>query len=122
MLGALRIDGEANFARGQSAVKHRGGGGSHEFQKLINEKEITHEMVPIGDHKSLGIVDRFARTLKTKLTKIFIARKDTNWRDYIDKVVEKYNNTEHSGIGDIKPNDATAPYYMHLLDNKQKSF
>ena len=96
---------------------------SHEFQKLMKEKEITHDMVPVGDHKSLGIVDRFARTLKTKLTKIFIARKDTNWIDYIDKVVEKYNNTEHSGIGDIKPNDATAPYFMHLITaiNKQKS-
>lgn len=96
---------------------------SHEFQKLMKEKEITHNMVPIGDHKSLGVVDRFARTLKTKLTKIFIATKSTNWISFIDKVVEKYNNTEHSGIGDIKPNDATAPYFMHLITaiNKQKS-
>ena len=96
---------------------------SHEFQKLMKEKEITHDMVPIGDHKSLGIVDRFARTLKTKLTKIFIARKETNWIDYIDKVVEKYNNTEHSGIGDIKPIHANEPYYVHLIAaiNKEKS-
>lgn len=96
---------------------------SHEFQKLMKEKEITHDMVPVGDHKSLGIVDRFARTLKTKLTKIFIARKETNWIDYIDKVVEKYNNTEHSGIGDIKPIHANEPYYVHLIAaiNKEKS-
>ena len=95
----------------------------HEFQKLMKEKEITHDMVPVGDHKSLGIVDRFARTLKTKLTKIFIARKETNWIDYIDKVVEKYNNTEHSGIGDIKPIHANEPYYVHLIAaiNKEKS-
>lgn len=96
---------------------------SHEFQKLMKEKEITHDTVPVGDHKSLGIVDRFARTLKTKLTKIFIARKETNWIDYIDKVVEKYNNTEHSGIGDIKPIHANEPYYVHLIAaiNKEKS-
>jgi hypothetical protein len=96
---------------------------SHDFQKLMKEKEITHDMVPVGDHKSLGVVDRFARTLKTKLTKIFIARKETNWIDFVDKVVEKYNNTEHSGIGDIKPIHANEPYYVHLIAaiNKEKS-
>jgi hypothetical protein len=80
-------------------------------------------MVPIGDHHSLGIVDRFARTLKSKLTKIFIARNNTNWVDFIDKVVEKYNNSPHSGIGEIKPNDATDPYNMQLIAsiNHQKS-
>ena len=96
---------------------------SHEFQKLMDSKDVLHDMVPIGDHHSLGIVDRFARTLKAKLTKIFIARNNTNWVDYIDKVVEKYNNTEHSGIGEIKPNDATEPYNMQLIAsiNHQKS-
>jgi len=97
---------------------------SHEFQKLMDNNDILHNMVPIGDHHSLGIVDRFARTLKAKLTKIFIAKNSTNWVDHIDKVVEKYNNTSHSGIGEIKPNEASDPYNMHLIAsiNHQKSF
>ena len=38
-------------------------------------------------------------------------------------MVEKYNNTEHSGIGDIKPIHANEPYYVHLIAaiNKEKS-
>lgn len=96
---------------------------SHEFQKLMKENNILHDTVPIGDHHSLGVVDRFARTLKTKLTKIFIAKNNTNWVDFIDALIKRYNNTPHSGIGEIIPNQANEPYYAQLISalNKQKS-
>ena len=40
---------------------------SRDFQKLMDDYNIIHETVPINDHESLGIVDRFARTLKQRL-------------------------------------------------------
>ena len=74
------------------------------FQLLLNKYNIMHDTVPIGDHFSLGIIDRFARTFKTKLTKIFLRTKKTNWIDYIDKVVDLYNDTPHTSLAGIAPN------------------
>ena len=85
------------------------------FQEIIDHNKIFYEYVPVGDHFSLGIVDRFARTLKTKFTKIFIARQDSNWIDHLKPVIDKYNNTPHSALGDIKPNDADEPFNMKVI-------
>lgn len=76
------------------------------FQALLKKHEIAHDMNIVGDHNALGIVDRFARTIKTIFTKIFIRTKKTNWIDSLDKIVDRYNEMPHSGILDIKPNDA----------------
>ena len=77
-----------------------------DFQKLLDKHDIIHDTVPIGSHESLGIVDRFARTIKTKFTRIIEKNKVANWIDYIDKVVNQYNNTPHSSLLDIKPSQA----------------
>lgn len=82
---------------------------SDECQAYFKKHEINHNTVPIGDHKSLGLIDRFARTLKTILHKRFLIHNTTNWIDVIDTIVDQYNNTPHSGIDDIAPNDATLP-------------
>ena len=82
---------------------------SKETQKLFNQNEIVHNTVPVGDHHSLGIIDRFARTLKTILHKRFIKYDSLNWVDILPKIVENYNNSPHSSIDDIKPNEANNP-------------
>ena len=79
---------------------------ANKFKKLIEHQGIYHNFVPIGDHNSLGIVDNFAKQIKKRLTKIFLMKKENNWVDYIDQLVSKYNDTPHSGIADIKPNEA----------------
>ena len=76
------------------------------FQALLKKHEISHDMNIVGDHRALGIVDRFARTIKTVLTKLFIRTKKTNWIDSLDRIVDRYNEMPHTGILDIKPNDA----------------
>jgi hypothetical protein len=38
----------------------------------------------VGDDNALGIVDRFARTLKTIITHHFVHNKTKNWIDKID--------------------------------------
>ena len=85
------------------------------FQKLLKRYDIDHDMNIVGDHHALGVVDRFARTLKSILTKIFLRNEKNNWYDYLEKVIDRYNNTPHSGILDIKPNDADIDENIALL-------
>ena len=82
---------------------------SDECQTYFEKHHINHTTVPVGDHHSLGIIDRVARTLKTILNKRFIIFKTTNWIDVLPTIVEQYNNTPHVAIDDIKPNDANIP-------------
>jgi transposase InsO family protein len=88
---------------------------SNKFKQFIEHKKINHVFVPIGDHNSLGIIDRFARTIKQRLTKIFLMNKENNWIDHIDGLISKYNNSPHSAIGEIKPNDADKPDNIAII-------
>ena len=90
------------------------------FQKLLKTYEVDHDMNIVGDHHALAIVDRFARTLKSILTKIFLRNKKNNWYDYLEKVINTYNNSPHSGILDIKPNDADTDDNISLLVEHNK--
>ena len=88
---------------------------SNKFKQLIEYENIMHVFVPINDHNSLGIIDRFARTIKQRLTKIFLNKKSNNWIDYIDPLISKYNDTGHSAIANIKPKDASKPENIPII-------
>ena len=88
---------------------------ANKFKQLVEHNNISHVFVPINDHNALGIIDRFARTIKQRLTKIFLNKKENNWIDYIDQLISKYNDTPHSSIGNIKPNDASAPDNVAII-------
>ena len=75
------------------------------FQEYLSNNNIAHNVVILNDHQSLGIIDRFARTLKSILNAYFIRNDDTNWIRILDKVIKQYNNTPHKSLNDIKPND-----------------
>lgn len=77
------------------------------FQKLLDKHNIFHMTNTVEDHKALGIIDNFAKRIKTTLGKYF-ARYDTaNWIDYLDKIVKQYNNTPHSALYELSPNQVT---------------
>ena len=76
------------------------------FKKMIDAKSIIHIMNEVGDHNSLGIIDRFSKTIKTEIAKHMTGNNTTNWADKLDDFINRYNNTEHSSINDIKPKDA----------------
>jgi hypothetical protein len=64
---------------------------------MFDEYDIIHNtVIARDDHKALGIIDRFALTLKTILNKLYIRKKNTNWIDDIYDVIDRYNNTPHS--------------------------
>lgn len=77
-----------------------------EFQDIIDNKDINHVKVSVGDHHALGIIDRFTRTLKEMIHKHFTENNTTNWVDVLQTTINTYNNNPHDGINEIKPNDA----------------
>lgn len=79
---------------------------SDEFQTFLKKLGITHNTVILNDHHALGIVDRFARTLKTILSKYYIRFNTTNWIDILQRIINNYNNTKHTGILKLSPNEA----------------
>jgi hypothetical protein len=72
----------------------------------LDDNNCIHDTVPIGDHKALRIIDRWARTLKTILTKVFLENGNTRWSDELDTIVNKYDNTPHDTLEDHTPNEA----------------
>jgi len=77
-------------------------------QKLFEDNNIIHDVVIArDDHRALGIIDRFALTIKSILSKLFIIIDKTNWIDTIDEIIDNYNNTPHSSIENLTPNQAT---------------
>ena len=90
---------------------------SNKFQQYLNHNRIAHDEVVLNNHKALGIIDRFARSLKEILMELFLKNKNTNWIKYIEKICNNYNKTPNAGIDDIKPNEATTPENnMHILE------
>jgi transposase InsO family protein len=79
---------------------------SKRFQAYIEEGNINFIPVAINDHHALGVLDRFALTLKRILTKYRIANKDANWVNILEKVIKIYNNTPHTALLKMTPSQA----------------
>jgi hypothetical protein len=89
---------------------------SEKIQKLFMDNNIHHDAIIAGDdHNILGIIDRFALTLKNIFSKIFIRNNRPNWIDHYSLVVKQYNNTKHSALDGLTPNMATLPLYHEAI-------
>ena len=84
------------------------------FQKLLEKKNIAINYNALHDHHVLGIIDNFAKRLKTILTTTFLKEGNTKWLERLQPILDIYNKSEQSGINDIAPNDAAKP------DNKEQ--
>lgn len=95
------------------------------FQSIIKKYNIYHDAVILNDHHTLSIIDRFARTIKTVLTRLFLKTTTKNWIDKLTQLINSYNKTPHGGIKDIAPNDANEQsnrdiiYQLNVLKNKK---
>ena len=103
---------------------------SKEFQKVLTEYDVIHDTVPINDHASLGIIDRFARTLKQRITDLFLGSGINNWINDFDDIMNDYNDSKNRGILNLKPVEASLPEnipalvhlnYLKSLKNKMES-
>jgi hypothetical protein len=76
------------------------------FHEILEKNQIIHQPNILDDHHALGLIDRFARTLKMILTRLILQTKSTNWINYLDEIIKNYNNNGHSAIDYISPNEA----------------
>lgn len=98
---------------------------SKKFQKLLENYIIYHDVIIAGnDHNILGIIDRFALTLKNIFSKIFIRYNKSNWIEHLYTIIKQYNNTKHSALDGLTPNQASQPLYhesIAMLNNAKRT-
>ncbi|XP_065348659.1 uncharacterized protein LOC135945133 [Cloeon dipterum] len=70
---------------------------SSEVQKLLKQLFVKH--ITTNNEVKCAIVERFIRTIKTKLYKYFTNKGHHKYVDRIKCVVRAYNNSWHSSIG-----------------------
>ncbi len=73
-------------------------------REVLDRYAIHH--YSIKTKMKASVVERFNRTLKTKLERYFVANKTKNWVDVLDQFVSNYNNTPHRTIG-MAPSEVT---------------
>ena len=68
-----------------------------------------------NDEKA-SVVERWNRTIKTKMWKYFSANNTKRYIDILQELIDKYNNTKHSSIG-CTPTVAREPSsYQHVFE------
>ena len=77
---------------------------NHSFKKMMKERGIDIQFIDVGDHKKLGIIDRYVRTLREKINKYMTMFNTTKYIDVLPKIISNYNSSYHSGIKKV-PND-----------------
>jgi len=92
---------------------------NHNVKKWFKENEINVFYVKDDDHRKLSIINRFHRTLKDKLVKLFTVNDDGRWIDDIDNIIKNYNNTRNRGIYNYTPREASKPFITSLIINKK---
>ena len=68
-----------------------------EFNKLMDSMDIRVHYSDPNEINKNALVERSNRTLRFLLNKYREANKDYNWVEYLQDVVQHYNNTEHDG-------------------------
>ena len=77
-----------------------------DYQTVLTDNDIIFEPNVVNDHNALGIIDNFAKRLKTILSKKFIRNDSVNWVDHLQEVIDNYNESPNTSIDDIAPNNA----------------
>ena len=67
------------------------------FQSFLKEKN-THFFTTNSELKA-SVVERFNRTLKTRMWKYFTAKNNRVYIDILQDIVHAYNNSYHRSIG-----------------------
>lgn len=71
---------------------------SKEMKRFYKEYEIKYYTAKNEDTKA-QTVERFNRTLKAKMFKIFTAQGNRRYIDFLDEIVKTYNSTVHRSTG-----------------------
>ncbi|GMF34548.1 unnamed protein product [Phytophthora lilii] len=85
-------------------------------QAYFKRKSITHYNNEPGDHGTMGKIERFNRTLKSRLMKI----KQPLTNKLLSDVIDNYNNTMHTSIK-MTPNEASGQIIESELSHNNKA-
>ena len=77
---------------------------SKHFKEFLNKTGI--KIYHTENEEKSSVVERWNRTMKNRMWKIFTANNSTVYWDKIDKLVDDYNNTKHSSV-QMTPNEAS---------------
>ena len=66
------------------------------LKELLEKHNIT--LYTTENEEKSGVVERWNRTMKNKMRKMFTANNSTVHYDKLDNLVKEYNNTKHSSI------------------------
>ncbi len=82
---------------------------NNSFKENADNKDISTVAIIPGDHNSLGLIDRFTRTLKNMISKNFTDTNSVKWYDYLQHYIDVYNSNPHGGLDDIPPDKVQEP-------------
>jgi transposase InsO family protein len=74
-----------------------------QVQDVFKKYNIRHYW-SLNDEIKAAVVERFNRTLKTRMYRYFSARHTNRWLDVLQSLVDSYNKSFHRTIG-MAPND-----------------
>ena len=74
------------------------------LKELLDKRKIT--LYSTENEEKSSVVERWNRTIKTKMWKQFTVQGNTQYLDMLPKLVKQYNNTKHSSIK-MTPVEAT---------------
>ena len=77
---------------------------SKHFKEFLKKKDI--KLYHTENEEKSNVVERWNKTIKNKMWKMFSANNNTVYWDKIDKLVDDYNKIRHSSIK-MKPVDAS---------------
>ena len=87
-----------------------------EWQRVMTENSIAFTMNALKDHKALGIIDNFAKVMKSSLNKFMEDDKTYKWTDYFQTVIDNYNKGTHTSIGNNRPDDVKKDFDQNQKD------
>lgn len=82
-------------------------------QDLLKEHHINY-YIARNEVIKCAVIERFQRTLQSKLYKYFTGTSNNRYIDVLDQFVDGYNNTVHRSIG-MTPNSVTATNAKHVF-------
>jgi transposase InsO family protein len=92
------------------------------FEKYLSQHSIEHTVASVGDHTGAqSIIESFNRTLKAKISKWVTAHKNFEYVPSLNKIVQNYNNTEHSTLKKA-PNDMTQKDQVRFRSKQVSKF
>ena len=92
---------------------------SKAFVKRMTSQGTEINYVDVGEHKKLAIVDRFVRTLRSKINMYLAQHNTSKYIDVLQDIIYNYNHGYHSGIKKIPTAVKDIDADIDRLNNKK---